>query len=439
MAQLQKKFFRFGLLFAARIAGAGALFATNLLIANYLGFEELAKYAVFISLVSILAVIIPIGFSSIAPIFVAEYSVKKQPGFLKGFVQTALKQSTITLSTLCLGLIVIYIFSDELHIIKDYEMTLAILAAASASAIIGFNGAFLVGLKMQVAALLPDTILRPVLFSGLCFAFITTQFVTEINQIMWLYALTVWIILGFVLLRDKKVYTVYSGETAFKEQSRWRNAALPWTGISLLWDFMIDLLLLVTSILAGSIEIAILHICFRYRVLAGFGMRTIHTLFMPEITERMVDQDQHNVARKLFFVNLVSFAYACSTVAAFTMFGEWLLNLFSKDANSSVAVLVTISATMIVRAIFGPAPHVLAVHGHHLITLIISIFSMISAFGILILTFEAFGLMAVALTYTGSNLFVSATLWYFARKKTDIDCSIFASLFQSRNDFRKTA
>ena len=74
-----QKIYRFGLLFCARIVGAASLFAVNLLIVRFLGIESLATYAIFVSLVSILAVVISTGFTAIAPIFVIEYSEKKQP------------------------------------------------------------------------------------------------------------------------------------------------------------------------------------------------------------------------------------------------------------------------------------------------------------------------------------------------------------------------
>ncbi len=429
----QKRLIRFGLLLSARMAGAAALFAANLLIARYLGFEALATYAIFVALVSISAVLISSGHTAIAPVFIAEYSARNQPGLLRGFMRTAFARGALLLAFFLIGVLLIDWFGGTLPVVTDLEMALAVVAAAAATAILGFNSAVLVGMKKQVAALIPETFVRPVLFMSLAGLFLATGLITKISEVLWLLTFCVWLTFGFMLFRDRKMHKAVSEVKQETDPKRWRRASLPWMGISLLWDFMVDLVLLMTSIFAGSVEIAILHICFRYRVLAGFGMRTIHTLLMPEITENAVSGDKDGVRRKLFQVNLASLGYSSAAMLCFAILGTWLLGIFSPDAVNAVPILLIVSATMVIRAIFGPAPLVLAIHNFHMTTLTVSAISMIAAMVFIGATFAHLGIMAAAIGYTGANLMISGTLWYLTKKKTGIDCSIFVRpLMKSR-------
>ena len=426
-----QKVYSFGLILSARIAGAASLFAVNLLIVHYLGFEALATYAVFVSLVSITAVVMSAGFTAIAPVFVAEYAKKKQPELLKGFTRTALRQGSLLLALLAAVLLLIPWLGNRMLFIDNLELAAAVLITSAATAVLGFNSAVLVGMKKQISALIPETFMRPVIFLTLSGIFFAAGIVTSIYEVLWLLAFSVWLTFALVLIRDRKMHRDFSTIRQMKERIRWRNASLPWMGITLLWDFMIDLVLLLTSILAGSIEIAILHICFRYRVLAGFGMRTIYTLLMPEITEHAVEGNREGVSHKLFQVNLASLVYSIAVMICFAVLGKMLLGLFSPEAVVGVPILLLVSTTMLIRAVFGPAPLVLAVHNFHMITLIVSLVCMIGAVAFIGASFDYFGVMAAAIGYTGANLMISSILWYLAKKKTGIDCSIFARLLHN--------
>ena len=424
-----QKFNRFGLLFSARMAGAASLFAVNLLIARFLGLDALATYAICVSLISVLAIVVSTGFPAIAPVLVAEYSKKKQPELIKGFQKTALKRGGLLFAALLLCLLPIWLFKVHTVYFGSVSMVLTVMLGAAVTAILSFNGAVLVGMKKQILGLLPETFIRPVVFLLLALGSLATGIVSSIDQVLWLLTASICLTLVYVFIRDRKLRQKFSNLEPKTDTKRWKQASLPWMGISLLWDFMIDLVLLLTSLLAGSIEIAILHICFRYRVLAGFGMRTIHTLLMPEITEHAVSNDERSVKRKLRQLNSLSLIYSLGSIAGFLFLGDWLLGIFSIEADIALPVLLTISTTMVIRAIFGPSPLILAIHGFHLATLWVSFSAVLGATAFVIATFADLGIMAAAVGYTGANLAISVVLWYVAKRKTGIDCSILAGLF----------
>ncbi len=421
-----QRFIHFGLLVGARVLGAASLFAANLLIVHYLGFEALSTYAIFVSLMSVTAVLISAGFTPVAPIFIAEYAKLDQPELRKGFTNNAYRQGAILLFVLSFGLIAAYFSGALVHFEGNLLLGFAALSGAAATAVLGFNSAVLVGMKQQVSGLVPETLFRPLSFLILATLFLASGVAVSIEQILWLLVASIWIALGFFFFWNRKHLRGFSELDGKSDRSRWRNAALPWMGITLLSDFLIDIILLCISIMAGSIEIAILHVCFRYRVLAGFGMRTIHMLMMPEITEESVAGNRAGLQKKLRQVNLASLAYSTVVMLVFAVLGRFLLGIFSTQATGSVAVLLVVSATMIIRAVFGPAALILAIHNFHGMTLKISVLSVIIAISFILIGYGSIGIMAAAIGYTMANLILSACLWAYAKHKTGIDCSMFS-------------
>ncbi|MCF6320795.1 MAG: hypothetical protein L3J32_03395 [Rhizobiaceae bacterium] len=419
---------RFSVLVIGRLGGALAVFMVNILVVRYLGIEALGQFAIFVSLVSILTICLPIGFSSVASIFATEYTTKNQPGLLKGYLFTALKNLFLVSGLIALFISVMGYLVPQLLLGNSLIFAIIVLVTAIATSLLNLNSATMIGLKRQIAGLLPETLIRPLLMlSG---TFVLLEIFNSVNlfAVMSIAALASWLAVVFVYFTDSKFRRSIVGTKMERDLPRWKKATYPWMATSLLWDYMIDIVLLVTAFVSGAAEVAILHICFRYRVLAGFGMRTIYTLLMPEITESKVNKNLTEVNRKLIQANIASIAYSIVVLAVFVVIGEWLLGLFSPEISQGWVILIIVSLTMLFRAIFGPAPLVLAIHNLHVVTAVISGFGLVIALGIILLFYQEFGLLAAAVGYSLANLFVSLVLWKYAKNKTGIDCSIFSIL-----------
>ena len=417
---------RFVVLVVSRLAGALAIFAVNLLIARHAGLETLGSYAIFASLVSILTICLPVGFNSIATIFSTEYSTTQNTGMLKGFVQTALFYIAVaTGSLLFVSIIAFYLVPDLLNSM-DLGFCLGVIVAGCACALLNLNSAVKTGLNQQLSGLLPETLARPLLMlSGILIVFEFGS-ATGIFEIIWTAALSSWLALVVVLIINSRFAKNIIATPALFDLKRWKSASYPWMATSLLWDYMIDLILLLSSVLLGAAEIAILHICFRYRVLTGFGMRSIYTLLMPKITAHKFSGETDQMHRKLIFANAGAFIYSVCVMVGFLIFGEWLLSLFSSRISEGLPVLIIVSLTMVIRSVFGPAPIILAIHNLHYGTTIISFGGILIAITTIFVFHQNYGLIAVAAGYSLSNLFVSVSLWLYAMNRTGIDCSLFS-------------
>ncbi len=424
-AILWNYFHRFLGVMAGRVGGALAIFGVNILIARNLGAEALGTYAIFVALVAILALCLSIGFNSTASVFAAEYKTSGKKSLLKGYIQTSLKYTFFSSAFLLIALLATWVFAPQMLTDKNLIFAFLVIITALGAAILNLNSAISVGLGRQVTGLLPETLIRPLLIGMALFLIINR--LSDVYWVMALSAVATWLALVMAYFSVAKRISGYNKISPQYDLNRWKKASRPWLATSLLWDYMIDLVLITTSLMAGAVEIAILHVSFRYRVLAGFGMRTIYLLLMPEISKSSIDGDKQKLHQKIAQANWASLIYSLATILLFAVFGNWLLALFSSEFTIGLPVMIIISLTMLIRAIFGPAALVLAVNNLHLATALISLLGLFVTMAIIIVFFAQFSLLAVAVAYSASNLMVSIMLWRHAKNKTGIDCSIFAS------------
>lgn len=417
---------RYSVLVLGRLAGALCLFSVNILIVRFLGIDALADYAVFVSLVGILGVLLLLGFSPVASVFAAEYREKEQPALLRGFVFRAIKTGVATTLTMLLMLGGGRIFFPALVDTATLIFSTTVILTAGAMALLSLNGALHVGLGRPVAGLLPESVVRPVLLLAGTGLPLYLGYIYDINMLFVVTAILSWIALVAALMFNNFVVQTIKNVRAKNDISRWHRAAFPWLGTTLLWDFMIDIVILLSSILMGSTELAILHVCFRYRVLAGFGMRTIQTLLMPEISQFVIAKNGPLLRRKILQSNVASFGCAICVLVGFSLLGNILFGVFSINASEALPVLLVVSATLLIRSIFGPAPLVLALHNMHVATMLLSLAGLVLAGVWIWMFFPIYGVLAAAIGYTGGNLLISISLWSYAKRKTSIDTSIFS-------------
>ena len=420
----------FTLLVGNRLAGAGAMFVINLLIARHYGAESLAAYALFISAASLIAILLAAGYNSVAPHFIAQYAARGETGMIKGYLWAAL-QTVLLLSGVALAAAIGIVYAGPGALPPTFvSFAFPLVLTAAALGLLFIHGAAMVGMREQARGLFPETFLRPItLLIG------TSVIIAAglgMNALFWFFAAASWLALVAAVPMMRAHYREIAGARAERNDKAWRRAAHPWLAISLVWDFMIDAMLLAAALFALPVEIAILHICFRLRVLAGFGMRSIHLIALPDIAGAKAEERHEEMQRRIAFANAISMIYALGSLAFFAIAGPLLLDLFEVSAPGALAVLLIISSVMISRAVFGPAPAILALFDASRAAAIVMMAGFALALAVMTALYPWAGAMAVAAAYTSANLAVCFVLWRMVKTRTGIDCSIFPAFDLAR-------
>lgn len=418
-------FGRFSSLLGARMAGAVCMFAVNLLIARAFGLEVLGVFALYLAGTGLLAICLAAGFNSVVVFFASEYVARDRPDLIRGFVTAAARHigagTALAVLVLAVGLPA---FNGRLPAYAA-DLSVQVLLSAIALAGILLNTGLMVAMRQQFRGMAPEAIVRPgIMITGVVLLMLFWRD-AGLAAVLWLATGAMWVAFAVSIFWARKFLGQVWSASSQSEPSRWRRAAYPWVPVSLLWDYLIDLMVLVAGLFANAEEVAVLHICFRFRVLAGFGMRAIYSLLIPEIAALNTRGEDAQLRLRLNQANWAALGYAIAVVLFLAAAGPLLLGVFGADGPGSHWILLIICLTLPVRAAFGPAPAVLALNDHYLVSAAVMIAGCFAGLMLAVSFYPVLGIASYAAGYTLANLAVSAGLWRAVDHRTGVNCSVF--------------
>ena len=418
---------RSGGLMAARVAGGAIALLTNILIARYYGAEALGIFALVMAAVSLVAIVLPLGFQAVSILFVSRYLEQGRRDLVAGFADRGYRNIARLTGVAALGVVVGAIAAPAGGWHEQVICAGFVAAMAPAVALINLNCNILNGHRRQFAGLLPDLLIKPALMTAAVGLTIVLFDGASIPLMLGAICLALW---AAALCHVPAMRPVLAGvrKAPAPEAKRWREAAWPWMAISALSDYFIELHLLLAGMLAAPAQIAVLHVCFRLRMLAAFGLRALYALILPDIFASYERKDKAEFRSNIARANALALVYAVTVCLAIVPLGNWVLSLFGEAFENGRAILLIVCSAMISRAVFGPAPAIMAMKGQHgSVIWILSLGTAISlALGLAL--FPALGVEAIAIAYTVSYSLIAVAQWWWVKRKTGIDCSIFAGL-----------
>ncbi len=429
---LSKLLARSSVLMAARLVGGGIAFGTNLLIARHFGAETLGLVALAMAFVSLLALAVSLGRPAVGMMFISEYLEQKKLKDIRGFIVVGYRTIAFMSVIIIVAFLAFSPFADQF--VHGDQILAAAFAClmAPAFAIINFNGGILTGYRRQLLALMPDLVLKPVLILIAVVAFSQVTSVTSPHVLLAGFCLALWLTAGFQALIIRKQRVFPHERANVSDAKRWRKKAAPWIAIILLSDYVVELHLLAAGLIVGPAEVAILHVCFRLRMLASFGMRALYSFVMPDFYAAHSKGDRAQMGQTMTRGNALALGYTLCVCAGMAVLGPWLLGLFGDDFAAGYWTLIIVALTMIPRAIFGPATAVMAAAGEQRSMIIVLVMGVAVSMLFCIATFQTLGMNSIALGYAVSITFVSVAQWWRTLRETGVDCSIFSALTMNR-------
>jgi O-antigen/teichoic acid export membrane protein len=148
------------------VAGAGAGFVTQVVLARTLQASALGVFYSVTSLAAVVGLIAAHGYPAIAPRFLSRYREQGKDGLIAAFVARARKDAVVFVVIATAGVLALALLWPNFI----WEVRLALTAAALsilANAALRINGSLALALRRFALAYLPDTCIRPfVLLAG---------------------------------------------------------------------------------------------------------------------------------------------------------------------------------------------------------------------------------------------------------------------------------
>lgn len=427
---IRKLLSQLAVLAGARAIGAVCVLGVSLLITRSLGAEIMAHYSLYLAAASIISVFLPIGFHAIASMIVAEYEARSKWHDQMFFIKYAQK----LIAMMALGLFPIAVcfvyFSPQSNDYNLTTMALLTVPSAIAMAYTYLHAGTLIGMQHQFAGQLPDMVLRPILLLvgiGLLVAFNAQanefQVLVISSSVIWIAALLQWFLLNRAMAERVSKPRPKNNTS---DRKKWWDLAPSWMVVSLLWEYFIELHILIAGMLVAPAEVALLYICYRLRQLAGFGITAIESLLMPKIfSANAIDEVKERQSLIRTF-NMVSFAYAMAALIAVVAIGPYVLSFFGDEFKMGQGIFVILMATLVVRAIFGPSHLILGMNRNPVLVAKVLLCSIVISLVLCFAGFSYFGVIMIAIGYFVASTFTSIAMWYYAKQKSGINCGIWA-------------
>lgn len=415
-----------GIIFAARLSGAGLIFLVQALIARLWGPELLGEYLLVIATVNLIAVAMPLGFHTVGTYFSAEYRAR---GERRQFVTFLVHSYGHVVGSLLLLLLagppLLGLIGQGQGVLADHFVPVALLAFGTA--LVYVNGAVLVGLKRPFAGFFADTMFRPMIVMA---AFLATMSfaapVEGFSLMLWLiafgYVAIALVHFGFVVTSLDRLPDALPARA--QEARRWWRFALPWVLVSLATDFFFDIDLLLLSHALSREELAIFGVCTRLFSLVSFGVAAVYAVTMPDMFESEAKADHAAFRRKVGDANLVASVISVALFLSMALAAPLLLRLFGPSFAAGALPLAVLCLALVIRSVMGPASLVLSIHDRPYASLPfvgLGIGSLVLCNWLLV---PRFGLMGAALAAIIAISVWSVGQWWVALRTAGMDVSI---------------
>ncbi len=363
LVKLARLFSTSSLLSLARVAGALAGFATQVVLARTLQASALGVFYSVTSLAAVVGLIAAHGYPSIAARFMSRYREHGKVALIAAFVAQARRDATLYAGIATLAVLALALLWPSLGI----EARLALVAAGlsiPANASLRLNGTFATTIRRFALAYLPDTCVRPFLLLGgvgLLIALGVTLTPSNVTFLLML-IFTGLALTQYALLR-KDMPKGEAPTAPPRLRTLWRREATPLILVALFTYFFADVDILIVTPLLSSADTAAVGLCLKLALLVGFAVQVAHQVVVPDLADARARKDHGSIAGVMLRALAFPIVITLAATLIVALWGESLLAIFGPEFTGAKLPLVILMGCQLARAVFGPSVPLLTVIG----------------------------------------------------------------------------
>lgn len=406
-------------IFGCRVGGAAITFASQVLLARWMGAAELGVYVTAFSACILLSTLATLGFPMAAIRFVGTGLARGDAGYVAGFVRHGRRVIMLTgFAVALLGTAGLLLAGDA--VAPAYRVPLLVaLAVVPFFAVLEFNGGVANAFTWLGQAFLPGNVVRPLLFLAAIWLMATAPgsdglTATAAMQAQWA-VIAIVAIGGVAALRWRArplLGTVVPGESG----GEWLRVALPLVGVTLFTAYLPEVVVVLGSLYLPSDQVAVLQVSYRVALLIAFGLYSVDAYTAPEAARLMATTDKAELGRLVRRVTRLRFWTALLAVIALAAAGRPVLGLFGSEFMAGYTVLLILAVAQLPQAAAGPALRLLTISGHQDQALITCLASLALLVPLVMILTPAWGMTGLAVAVLLTTLLWSAAMaWLVVR------------------------
>ena len=349
-------------LMLSRVAGAGAGFLAQLVLARLLTPEALGRFFAATSLAAVLGLVATQGYPGIIQRFVTRYRRPGRAGSLGAFFGQVQRETWIAGLFFTVFLLAPAILLPGLETDSRIFLIATAICVAAATSFSIYPSLACADRKFAIG-LLPETLLRPTLFLGVALAVGISGITLSAGMAVGVYAaVSAGLALAqFVVL--KKAFASHGLNARKKLQRRWRQEAWPLLLVLLFTTLFADLIILLTSPFLGAEALAPFGVALKISMLIGFIVQVTHQISLPDLADAHQRGSTEEMLDALLRSTLLPTLVTAAALVAAAFWGDQILRLFGPGYAAAKWGLVILIAAQLIRALAGPAPMLLTLGG----------------------------------------------------------------------------
>lgn len=402
-------------IFGCRVGGAAITFASQILLARWMGAAELGVYVTAFSACILLSTVATLGFPMAAMRFVSTGLARGDTSYVAGFLRHG--RRVIVLAGLAIALAGAggVIVAGE-AIAPGYRVPLLIaLAAVPFFAVLDFNGGVANAFSWLGQAFLPGNIVRPLLFLGAIWLMSTLPAAGGLTAAAAMEAQ--WTVIAIVAVGSAAalrwrsrplIGSAVAGDTG----GEWLRVALPLVGVTLFTAYLPEVVVVLGSLYLPSDQVAVLQVSYRVALLIAFGLYSVDAYTAPEAARLMATTEKAELARLIRRVTRLRFWAALAAVLAVAAVGRPLLGLFGGEFVAGYTVLLILAVAQLPQAAAGPVLRLLTISGHQDQALIACVASLGLLAPLVMILTPLWGMTGMAVAVLLTTLLWSAAMYW---------------------------
>ena len=413
-------------IFACRFTGAALTFITQVILARWMGVEQMGSYVFAFSVCILLTTMSGLGFPAASVRFIGAALAHRRSDHILGFVRRSLQVSlALSLGVVLIGGLLVLLAEGLVPDDRRFPIYIALLTVPI-FALLNSRASVAIALSWFPTAFLPGTVLRPLLFLSLVGAVLYSTGSLSASKAMalQLIAIALVLVLQMVVVGHLLRNTFPENKRSY-ETRVWVRTAAYLLVISLFTNYFLEINVFISGMLLDNGQLAIFNASFRTAALIMFGLFAVDAITMPKVSKLYAAGDTADLQIIVTQAARLRFFGALVAAIALIIFGKSILALFGEPFIVGYKVLLVLTAVQVINAAFGPVAQVLSVTGNQKLCLRVfthSLFIMLALHPTPILNF---GLVGAAWTVVIVVLIQSTWLHALALRSIGIRTSPF--------------
>lgn len=348
----------------ARLCGSALGFLSGVLVARALGASGLGIFAFANTIVGTLAVISSLGIIQILVREIAIHDSRANWRQIRGWLVLALKIGAVaSFSFGSIAAIAAVIFLDDSAQSIFKETLLIALVGLPILVLAQFRQAAMRGLKFVALSMVPDQIVRPLIFVcilGVSYLVIGHRLSAPDLVIFSLIAAIIALVIGAGLLY-RVLPTEVKNPPGEPPSASWPRMAAPIYMIAVMQIINQQADMLMLGFLSEPGELGIYSVARGLAEFIVYMLGAVALIMAPNIAQLFANREFSQLQYLIRKVAQLSLAAALPLVLLFLLAGSWILSLYGDDFVGAKQVLLILSAGQLVNVFCGPTGQI-AVH-----------------------------------------------------------------------------